>query len=125
VRSVGELVEFEAATCAAFSSPPPEVPLCIHGAGILDDPAMQVLVARDRHGHVVSGAMAYVDERVVGLYGVGTVPGHAGQGLATAVTTAVLALVPDRPAILQPSAEAAPLYRRLGFVEVGRFAHWG
>ena len=40
-------------------------------------------------------------------------------------TRAALAFAPDRPAVLQPSAEAESLYRRLGFAEIGRFTHWG
>ena len=69
--------------------------------------------------------MAYVAAGVNGLYGVGTVPGERGRGYATALTRAGLALAPDRPAVLQPSPAAARLYRRLGFVEIGSFTHWG
>ena len=120
-----ELAEFEQATCAAFGAPAPLATFDIHGRDILDDPAMHVLIGREGDGPVVAGAMAYVDPAVVGLYGVGTVPGHRGRGYATALTTAGLALAPDRPAVLQPSAKAAGLYRRLGFVDVGPFSHWG
>jgi ribosomal protein S18 acetylase RimI-like enzyme len=128
-----DLAAFEAATCAAFNAPPPVTPFDIHAPAILDDPAMHVLIARlasservgDGVGDVVAGAMAYVADGVVGIYGVGTVPGHRRSGYATALTNACVALAPDRPATLQPSAEAAALYRRLGFVEVGRFSHWG
>ena len=41
------------------------------------------------------------------------------------MSRAALAIAPDRTAVLQPSAEAQSLYHRLGFVEVGRFTHWG
>jgi ribosomal protein S18 acetylase RimI-like enzyme len=125
VRRADELVEFESATCAAFGAPPPIASYDIHGLAILDDPAMHVMVAREVDGPVVAGAMAYVSDGVVGLYGVGTVPGHRGHGYGTAVTAACLALAPERTVILQPSAEAAGLYRRLGFVDIGPFSHWG
>jgi predicted GNAT family acetyltransferase len=69
--------------------------------------------------------MAYVTDAVVGIYGVGTVPTHRRRGYAHALTAACLAIEPDRPAILQPSAAAASLYRRLDFVDVGPFTHWG
>jgi GNAT superfamily N-acetyltransferase len=125
VRRADELVEFERATCAAFGAPPPISAHDIHGLGILDDPAMHVMVAREVDGPVVAGAMAYISDGVVGLYGVGTVPGHRGHGYGTAVTEACLALAPERTAILQPSAEAAALYRRLDFADIGPFSHWG
>ena len=67
----------------------------------------------------------HVDDSVLGVYGVGTVPGHRGRGYARALTLAVLDLAPDRPATLQPSDAAAPMYRSLGFEEIGRFSHWG
>jgi ribosomal protein S18 acetylase RimI-like enzyme len=133
VRTADGLADFERATCAAFAAPAPISPFDIHGLAILDDPAMHVLVGRldgrdctgDLAAPVVAGAMAYVGHDVVGIYGVGTVPGHRGHGYATALTAACLALAPDLPATLQPSAEAAALYRRVGFVDVGQFSHWG
>jgi ribosomal protein S18 acetylase RimI-like enzyme len=124
VRSAAELEAFEQATCAAFDSPPPVAPFEIHAPGILDDPAMHVLLGWV-DDEVVGGAMAYLTDRVLGIYGVGTVPGHRGRGYATALTRACLALDPTRPATLQPSVAAAALYRRLGFIEMGRFTHWG
>jgi ribosomal protein S18 acetylase RimI-like enzyme len=127
-RVVGpdELAAFERATCAAFRVPPPVAAFDIHAPPILADPSMHVLVARSAEtGDVVGGAMAYLSDGVVGIYGVGTVAGHRRAGCATALTNACIAIAPDRPAILQPSAEAASLYRRIGFVEVGRFSHWG
>ena len=85
---------------------------------------MHVLLGRV-DGEIAGGAMAYVTDDLLGIYGVGIVPGHRGHGHATALTTAALALAPDRPAVLQPSAEAENLYRRIGFTEIGRFTHWG
>lgn len=119
-----ELAEFEQATSAAFGAPSPVAPFDVHARGVLDDPRMHVLIGR-HHGEVVSGAMAYETGAVVGLYGVGTIPGHRHRGWARAITGAALALVPDRPAVLQPSPAAARMYRAMGFVEIGHFAHWG
>lgn len=126
VDDPADLAAFERMMCAAFLAPPPIAPFDIHAPAILADPAMHVLIARtDESDEVVAGAMAYVAAGVVGMYGVGTVPGHRRAGYATALTRAGLAIAPDLPAILQPSTEAAALYRRIGFVEVGRFSHWG
>ena len=124
VRTSDELDAFEQATCASFGAPPPLTPFEIHAPAILDDPAMHVLIGRV-DGAVVSGAMAYQADGVLGIYGVGTVPSHRGRGHATALTRACLAIDPMAPATLQPSNEATALYRRLGFTEVGRFTHWG
>ncbi len=124
VGSEDDLSDFERATCAAFDAPPPTAPFDVHAPPILADPRMHVLIGR-RDGTVVSGAMAYIDEQVIGIYGVGTIPGHRGRGYASALTLAALRLAPGRVATLQPSAAAARLYRRLGFAEVGRFSHWG
>ncbi|HEY5155238.1 MAG TPA: GNAT family N-acetyltransferase [Acidimicrobiales bacterium] len=124
VRDADDLEAFEVATCAAFGAPPPLTPFEIHARAVLDDPAMHVLIGRVGTT-IVSGAMAYEGAGVLGIYGVGTVPGHRGQGHASALTRACLAIEPMRPAILQPSPEATALYRRLGFTEVGRFLHWG
>jgi ribosomal protein S18 acetylase RimI-like enzyme len=124
VETEDDLHDYERATCAAFRAPPPVAPFEIHAPGILHDPRMHVLLGRV-DGEIAGGAMAYITDDLLGIYGVGIVPGHRGHGHATALTTAALALAPDRPAVLQPSAEAESLYRRLGFTEVGRFTHWG
>ncbi len=124
IETEDDLHDYERATCAAFRAPPPVAPFEIHAPGILDDPRMHVLLARVE-GEIAGGAMAYLTDDLLGIYGVGVVPGHRGHGHATALTTEALALAPDRPAVLQPSAEAESLYRRLGFTEVGRFTHWG
>ncbi len=119
-----ELAEFEVATTAAFEAPAPIARFDIHAPAVLDDPRMHIFIGR-HDGQVVSGAMAYEDDDVLGIYGVGTVPGHRGRGWATAITTAALATATDRPAVLQPSLAAARMYRTMGFAEIGQFVHWG
>jgi len=124
VTTEDDLHDYERATCAAFRAPPPVAPFEIHARGILADPRMHVLLGRV-DGEIAGGAMAYVTDDLLGIYGVGVVPEHRGRGHATAFTTAALALAPDRTAVLQPSAEAERLYQRIGFAEFGRFTHWG
>lgn len=123
-RDADELAAFEVATCLAYAAPAPVAPFDIHAPAILDDPAMHVLIGRV-DGEVVSGAMAYVGSGVVGIYGVGTVPGRRRRGYARALTGACLSLEPMMPATLQPSGEASAMYRRMGFTEIGAFTHWG
>ncbi len=124
VAGPGPLAEYESATSAAFGGLAPVAVGDVHAPGILADPDLHVLVGR-RDTRVVAGAMAQLGAGVIGLYGVGTVPGERGRGYATALTRAALALAPNRVAVLQPSPAAARLYRRLGFTEVGAFTHWG
>ena len=124
VHRADDLRAFEHAIGLAFRAPSPVAPFEIHAPPILDDPAMHVLAGRI-DGEVVVGAMAYEAAGVLGIYGVGTVPGHRGHGHATALTRAALAVAPELTATLQPSAEAVHLYHRLGFEQIGRFTHWG
>ncbi len=124
VHDQAGLAAFEVATCAAFGSPPPTAPFDVHAPAVLEDPAMRILVGC-RDGDVVCSAMGYIDDDVLGIYGVGTVPGQRGRGYARALTLAVLDLAPGRAATLQPSDAAARMYRGLGFEEIGRFSHWG
>lgn len=51
----------------------------IHAPGILDDPRMKVFVGRV-NGTAVTGAMAYVSDDVIGVYGVTTPPEHRRRG---------------------------------------------
>ncbi|WP_367889971.1 GNAT family N-acetyltransferase [Serinicoccus kebangsaanensis] len=47
-----------------------------------------------------------------------------GTGLGTALTQRALALAPGLPATLSSSKMGYGVYRRLGFVDVGRPIHW-
>jgi len=123
VRSAADLAPWESATVRAFAVRHPVAPFDIHHPGILDDPAMHVLAGRTE-GQIVAVAMAYRFASVVGVYGVGTLANHRGRGYARAMTLAALATEPDRPAILQPTPEAAAMYQALGFGAVGEHTHW-
>jgi ribosomal protein S18 acetylase RimI-like enzyme len=123
VSSTDQLADFEATMVRAFEVPILVGRFDVHAPGILRDPAMtSVLGTVD--GRSVCVAMAYQTVDRLGLYGVGTVPDRRGRGHATTLVQALLALAPDKPAVLQPTEVAKRLYQRLGFVEVGRFAHW-
>jgi hypothetical protein len=95
----------------------------VYGEGILNDPRIQVFVRRNGR-RVVSGAMACISSGVVGVYSVATVPAFRRRRYGEEVTWAAVAADPSLPAILQPSPEGAALYRRMGFVPVGRYTKW-
>ena len=125
VGTTGALAAFEETVVRGFGARPPIAPFDIHGTAILDDPSMHVFLGRTADAaDPVAVSMAYVTSEVVGIYGVATVPDARGHGHATAMTLAALAVAPDRPAILQPSPAAYPLYRRLGFTDLGAYSHW-
>jgi GNAT superfamily N-acetyltransferase len=125
VREPADLAEFEHANTDGFETT--ELHdlgrFGVYGQGVLDDPRLHVFVRREG-GRVVSGAMACVSAGVVGVYSVATVPAFRRRGFGEEVTWAAIAADASLPAILQPSPEGAPLYRRMGFVPVGRYTKW-
>jgi predicted GNAT family N-acyltransferase len=68
--------------------------------------------------------MAYVDERVTGVYVIATLEEARGRGYGGAITAHCMAVDPAKPAVLQASDLGQPVYRRLGFVEVSRYTLW-
>ncbi len=85
------------------------------------DPEMTYFVGR-LDGRVVATSALYTGTGLAGIYAVGTVPEMRGRGLGRALTAA--ALVEGRrrgfeSAALMSSALGLPVYRRLGFREVG------
>ena len=125
IEAVGDaatLAAFERTMVTGFGVRPPVTPHDIHGPAILDDPAMHVL-AGWIDDELVACAMTYVTD-VAGIYGVATIPAWRRRGLGTAMTSAALAVAGHLPAVLQPTPAAGALYDRLGFVDLGTFAHW-
>ena len=72
----------------------------------------------------VACAAAYVGERENGVYMVATLPEERGKGYGAALTAAAIAAAPHLPAVLQASDLGQPIYRRLGFQDIGLFALW-
>lgn len=84
-----------------------------------------VAVARSE-GHPVAGALAITNAAtgIGGVYWVGTVPEARRRGAADAVTRFVTNAAFDQGATivtLQASAAGEPVYRRMGYLEVGRY----
>ncbi len=121
VRHPADLAAFEATSAAAFGTPPAMLPL--HPAPILARRGLALWLA-EHDGVPVAVAMSLDRPHGRGLYGVGTVPAARRAGIATHLTATLVAGAGDRPVVLQPSDEAAGLYRRLGFGPVGSWALW-
>jgi len=77
-------------------------------------------------GQPVCTAAIVVAAGVIGIYSVGTLPGHRRRGLAEALLRAVLADVSSETGMsrfaLQSTRAGYHLYRRMGFEDLGRFA---
>jgi ribosomal protein S18 acetylase RimI-like enzyme len=94
-------------------------------SSLIGDDVFGVLV------HSTSGVGAvgvgYLHEGVGELVHIGTHPAHRGRGLGTAATVAVADELARRGAdvlSLQATPMGEPIYRRLGFVEIGRYRWW-
>ena len=90
---------------------------------ILDDPACTMLIG-SVDGIAVSCSMVVVSGRTAGVYNVGTPAEHRRRGYGAALTWAAVEHGARRGcshSTLQASELGAPVYRSMGFVEVGRY----
>jgi GNAT superfamily N-acetyltransferase len=124
-RTPGEVELFERTSVEAFTGGsagwvsgtlhPPRASLSV--------PGLTLLLAR-LHGRPVGTAIAAHDTTVLNLGGVAVLEPARRQGIGTQLAMACLATAPDLPAVLSSSEHGHPLYRRLGFHDVGQSALW-
>lgn len=94
----------------------------LYGQRVLDTPLR--LWVGYVGGEPVTVAAAYVDEHVVGIYAVATLPQARGKGYGAAITAHATQVAPALPAVLQASDDGQPMYRRLGFETVAPYTLW-
>ncbi|MEZ5278137.1 MAG: GNAT family N-acetyltransferase [Opitutaceae bacterium] len=85
------------------------------------DAALQFFAVH-RHGRIVATALLYLADGVAGIYCVATLKEERGQGLGAHVTAEALRAAGRlgyRVGVLQSSEDGHPVYRRLGFEDVG------
>lgn len=77
-------------------------------------------IVAERDGVIVGSAMAWrLGERFATIGMVIVRPGEQGQGIGRRLMEAILARLEGYSVLLNATAEGVPLYRRLGFVEIG------
>jgi len=125
--STPEDVAAAAAVCAdayaVYGMPADVAPACLTPQAMLV-PDMAAIVAYDADGPVAT-ASALVTQRVSYVAWVGTMQRAMRRGLGGAVTRAATATALDFGAdttVLLASPMGAPVYRRMGFVDVGRLS---
>jgi GNAT superfamily N-acetyltransferase len=122
VRSAEVLADFEATSVIGFEASAVQR-FAWHAPGVLSDPRFRLWLGKV-DGRGVGAAMAYVDDDLIGIYGVTVVPDARRRGYGAAITWRAVQARPELPTALQPSAMATPMYQRLGFARIGHFSGW-
>jgi GNAT superfamily N-acetyltransferase len=124
-RAPAEVELFERTSVEAFTGTTAGwVPGAIHPpAASLRVPGLTLLLAR-LHGQPVGTAIAAADGTVLNVAGVAVVRHARRQGIGTRLILASLAVAPALPAVLSSSEDGHPVYRTLGFADVGSSAVW-
>lgn len=124
-RTPAEVELFERTSAEAFTgSTATFTPGAIHpSAASLRVPGLTLLLAR-LDGQPVGAAIAASDATVLNVAGVAVLEKARRQGIGTQLTLACLATAPHLPAVLSSSDDGHPLYRTLGFHDVGPTTLW-
>ncbi len=116
---------FESAMVRGFESPELEAegPGAVFGPPILGDGRMHMWVGWE-DDRPVSAAAAFVDAGITNVTLVGTVPEARRRGYGAALTWRATLADPALPAMLLATDEGRPVYERMGYVSLFRFAVW-
>ena len=102
---------------------PPEIAHLILGEGLLTDPEVAIAIG-SLDGVPVTTALLGRTGETAGVYNVATLGENRGRGFGEAATWAVISEGARRGcthSCLQSSDAGYPVYRRMGFVDVGRY----
>jgi predicted N-acetyltransferase YhbS len=124
-RTPADVELFERTSVEAFTgSTSSWVPGAIHPpAASLRVAGLALLLAR-LDDQPVGTAIAATDGTVLNIAGVAVVRQARRQGIGAHLTLACVAAAPRLPAVLSSSEDGHPLYRALGFADVGPSAIW-
>jgi N-acetylglutamate synthase len=122
VRDAGELEVARDLAARGFEMPGEFIDV-LAAVSMLDDPTV-VMVTGSVDDVPVSTALVAVTGHTAGIYNVATPPEHRRRGYGEAVTWAAVAegrrLGCDH-SVLQASPMGAPVYRRMGYVDLGTY----
>lgn len=114
---------FETLAFLAADGAPPERPGELHPPGSQRLPGLTLVVA-ELDGAGVGTSLSVATPRVNNIGAVTVMPAYRGRGIGAALTLAAMACAPGLPSVLSATELGRPVYRRLGFEEVGRPVHW-
>jgi len=127
VESTAELRDYIDVVAEPFEMPD-EIPTVFARPESILAPFTGAVLVRDPHGRPVAGAWTHVSHGVAGVGFVGTLAHERGRGLGTAATWGAMHLgfeMGATIAALQASPKGLPVYRRMGYVEVGEYRLYG
>ncbi len=120
IETPGQLIDFDRANSTGFGSPDA---VRVYLDPLLEDARFRIY-AGVRDGRVVSGAMAFNNGVMVGVYALSTLPEARNKGFGEAVVRSLLKDSPDLPAMTHPSGMSNGLFSRLRFEAYGRQTVW-
>ena len=123
IEYAADVAEFVAAYARVSGIPAEGVPLAVERDKAFGGSVVR-LVGRLPSGEIAGTVEAWFSHGIVTLYFVGTQPQFRRRGIGTSMTQAVLRHAAVRGvgmAALTSTAMAVPVYRRLGFREVGAY----
>jgi hypothetical protein len=125
VIDAATLRAFEIAMVRGFESSELEAarPGSVFGPPILGDGRLRTWVGWEED-RPVSAAAAFVDAGITNVTLVGTVPEARRRGYGAALTWRATLADPALPAMLLATDEGRPVYERMGYVSLFRFAVW-
>lgn len=122
---VAAFADVMGAAYGTYGMPPDVTPALFARPETLIGPHLTSFLAR-LEGRPVAGAVVLLTHGVAGIYWVGTIPEARGRGLAELCTRVAGNAGFDlgaRLGVLQASPMGAPVYRRMGWVEVTRYPY--
>ena len=120
--TVGDLLDHGNVVAGGFGMAI-DVARAILGEGLLADPDVAIAIGYVQDMPVTTALLARTGD-TAGVYNVATLPDHRGSGFGEAATWAVIAEGAHRGcnhSVLQSSDAGYPVYKRMGFVDVGRY----
>ena len=125
VTDEASLRAFETALVRGFESAELEAegPGAVFAAAILGDDRIRIWVGWE-NDRPVSGAAAFVKAGIVNVTLVGTAPEARRRGFGAALTWRATLADPALPAMLLATDDGRPVYERMGYLPLFRFAVW-